>query len=200
MPIGDRPAEPLNDHEVQALIAATGTTLIGVRSKALIVIMWRGGLRCGEALALRDADIDMRGGTIRILHGKGAKAGPSGSTTRPSKSSRPGSTRAINASRQQCTPVHQDRRPDVRPLRRPHATTRPQSRHQRTGPRHRLRHTHACELAAEGVPVNVISRQLGHSSSAVTAVYIDHLAPADVIAVMRKRTWSHAQSFKRPSS
>ena len=57
---------------------------------------------------------------------------------------------------------------------------------------HGLRHTHAFELAAEGVPVNVISRQLGHSSSAVTARYIDHVAPQDVIIMGRARTWRAA--------
>ncbi|MQA75751.1 MAG: tyrosine-type recombinase/integrase, partial [Solirubrobacterales bacterium] len=31
---------------------------------------------------------------------------------------------------------------------------------------HGLRHAHAAELAAEGKPVNLIQRQLGHSSLA----------------------------------
>lgn len=59
---------------------------------------------------------------------------------------------------------------------------------------HGLRHTHAVELVAEGVPVNVISKQLGHSSSAITARYIDHVAPADVIAAMQARTWTEPAS------
>ena len=54
---------------------------------------------------------------------------------------------------------------------------------------HGLRHSHATELAAEGVPINVISRQLGHASSAVTARYLDHVAPAEVVATMQRRTW-----------
>jgi len=33
---------------------------------------------------------------------------------------------------------------------------------------HRLRHTHAAELAEEGYPVNFIQDQLGHASLAVT--------------------------------
>lgn len=55
-----------------------------------------------------------------------------------------------------------------------------------------LRHAHGAELAAEGVPVNVISRQLGHANSAVTARYIDHTAPPDVIAAMQSRTWTES--------
>lgn len=55
---------------------------------------------------------------------------------------------------------------------------------------HGLRHTHAFELSYEGKPINVISKQLGHSSSAVTARYIDHVAPADVLAMGRGRAWT----------
>ena len=36
---------------------------------------------------------------------------------------------------------------------------------------HMLRHTHAAELAREGVPMNVIQMQLGHSSHTPTGRY-----------------------------
>lgn len=55
---------------------------------------------------------------------------------------------------------------------------------------HGLRHAHAAELAAEGKPVNLIQRQLGHSSLATTSRYLDHIAPQDVIAAMRGREWA----------
>jgi site-specific recombinase XerD len=55
---------------------------------------------------------------------------------------------------------------------------------------HALRHTHAAELVAEGVPVNVIQKQLGHVSLATTDIYLRHIAPADVIAMGRKREWT----------
>jgi integrase len=42
----------------------------------------------------------------------------------------------------------------------------------------------------EGVPLNVISKALGHSSPAITSRYLDHIAPADVIALGRSRSWS----------
>ncbi len=54
---------------------------------------------------------------------------------------------------------------------------------------HGLRHTHAAELMREGVPVNVISRQLGHSSIATTARYLDHIQPQEVIEAMQRREW-----------
>jgi site-specific recombinase XerD len=55
---------------------------------------------------------------------------------------------------------------------------------------HGLRHTHAAELAAENVPMNVIARQLGHRSVATTSRYIDHIQPTQVIETMRQREWS----------
>jgi site-specific recombinase XerD len=35
---------------------------------------------------------------------------------------------------------------------------------------HQLRHAHAIELAHEGVPLNVIQRQLGHRNLGVTSI------------------------------
>ena len=54
---------------------------------------------------------------------------------------------------------------------------------------HGLRHTHAAELAAEGVPLNIIQAQLGHSNAATTSRYLDHIAPRQVVETMRKREW-----------
>ena len=55
---------------------------------------------------------------------------------------------------------------------------------------HGLRHTHAAELAYEGAPMNLIQAQLGHSSLATTSRYLAHIAPAQLVEVMRARTWS----------
>jgi len=55
---------------------------------------------------------------------------------------------------------------------------------------HGLRHTHAAELAAEGAPMNVVQKQLGHASLAVTSRYLDHVAPQALIDRLREREWS----------
>jgi site-specific recombinase XerD len=55
---------------------------------------------------------------------------------------------------------------------------------------HGLRHTHAYELMMEGVEMPIIQRQLGHVSLATTAVYLNHIAPKQVIETMRKRDWT----------
>ncbi|MEX2624732.1 MAG: tyrosine-type recombinase/integrase [Acidimicrobiia bacterium] len=54
---------------------------------------------------------------------------------------------------------------------------------------HGLRHTHAYELMMEGVEMPIIQKQLGHVSLATTAVYLNHIAPKQVIETMRKREW-----------
>jgi integrase len=55
---------------------------------------------------------------------------------------------------------------------------------------HGLRHTHAAELRAEGIDIGIISKQLGHTSIATTARYLDHIAPVAVIAIIAGRSWS----------
>lgn len=70
-----RPIEPLTPAEVSRLLAACSQRApTGVRNRALLVIMYRGGLRVAEALALKASDINAAAGTVRILDGKGAKA------------------------------------------------------------------------------------------------------------------------------
>jgi len=47
----------------------------------------------------------------------------------------------------------------------------------------------AAQLAREGVPMNAIQAQLGHSSLATTSRYLDHIAPQQLIEVMKGRRW-----------
>jgi site-specific recombinase XerD len=52
---------------------------------------------------------------------------------------------------------------------------------------HGLRHTMACELLQEGIDIGIISKQLGHSSIATTARYLDHISPTKVVTTMQGR-------------
>ncbi len=70
-----RPAEILTADEVLALIRACSPTApTGVRNRALIAVLWRSGLRVGEALALELRDVDLVAATLRVRHGKGDKS------------------------------------------------------------------------------------------------------------------------------
>jgi integrase len=69
------PAEPLTAEEAEALIAAVpGRGPLGARNRALVALLWRSGLRVGEALALRPSDVNERNGTVNVRNGKGRKA------------------------------------------------------------------------------------------------------------------------------
>ena len=41
----------------------------------------------------------------------------------------------------------------------------------------------------EGIPLNVIQAQLGHSNVATTSRYLAHIAPVEVIEAMHGREW-----------
>ena len=52
---------------------------------------------------------------------------------------------------------------------------------------HQVRHAHAVEMAREGVPLNVIQRQLGHADLGVTSVYLQGIDSTEVISTVRSR-------------
>jgi integrase/recombinase XerD len=186
------PPEPLTRAEVDALLAAcSAISRNGIRNRALIVVMARAGLRLAEALALKPADVDPQAGSIRILRGKGRKARTVGM---------PPDAMAVV---QRWVDLY--RQLGLRGQLFATAAGRPLTQNyvrnllgrladkagitKRVHP-HGLRHTMATDLARAGVPVNIISGQLGHSSSAVTARYIDHIAAHDVVTAMQGMRWS----------
>jgi integrase len=197
MPKGVRlPPEPLTRDEVLALIAACGSGICGLRDRAMIVMFWRGGLRCSEVLALRPRDIDRGpdGLTIRIANGKGNKS----------------RTVAIGVD----ASAHIERWLDVRLEKCPgkwvfgaikHRVGRNDMRMSGSNVRklmtrlgekagiakrvhaHGLRHTFSLELDAEGFPLGVIQRGLGHSNAATTSVYLSALGSREVVGALRAR-------------
>jgi site-specific recombinase XerD len=52
---------------------------------------------------------------------------------------------------------------------------------------HQLRHAHALELAREGVPLNIIQRQLGHTNLGTTSIYLQGIDPEEIITAVRTR-------------
>ena len=52
---------------------------------------------------------------------------------------------------------------------------------------HQLRHAHAVEMAREGVPLNVIQRQLGHANLVVTSIYLQGIDSGEIIETVRTR-------------
>jgi site-specific recombinase XerC len=65
------PADPPTVEEIVAVMRAAGETIHGQRLRALIVVLWRAGLRISEALALAEPDLDPRRGAVLVRRGKG---------------------------------------------------------------------------------------------------------------------------------
>ena len=65
------PADPPTVDEIVAVMRRTPADRHGLRLRALIVVLWRGGLRIQEALSLIESDLDPRRGSILIRAGKG---------------------------------------------------------------------------------------------------------------------------------
>ena len=67
------PADPPTVREIVAVMRHAGSDVYGARLRALIVVLWRAGLRIHEALALGEADLDPRRGSLLVRRGKGGR-------------------------------------------------------------------------------------------------------------------------------
>src|ERR687892_2194433 len=65
------PADPPTVEEIIAVMRRAGDGVHGGRLRGLIVVLWRAGLRIHEALALTEADLDARRGSLLVRRGKG---------------------------------------------------------------------------------------------------------------------------------
>jgi integrase len=167
------PADPPTVDEIVAVMRHTGDDRHGWRLCAMIVVLWRAGLRVQEALTLAENDLDARRGSILVRNGKGGRRREVGmdewgwEQLRPWLSARaelpvgslfciidgptrgrPWSGAAVRSEFRRVAALAGVRR--------------------RFAP-HQLRHAHALELAREGVPLNVIQRQLGHANLGTTS-------------------------------
>jgi integrase len=67
------PADPPPVEEIVAVMRAAGPDVYGDRLRAIIVVLWRAGLRVGEALALAETDLDPARGAVLVRAGKNGK-------------------------------------------------------------------------------------------------------------------------------
>jgi integrase len=167
------------------------------RLRALWVLYLTGGLRRGEALGLRWADIDLDAGKLavrRTLVAVGYSVQWSEPKTERSRrvvALDPGTVAELRAhriaqleERLKIGPEYRDddlvfASIDGSPTHPQHVSTMFE-RHQRdAGLRrirlHDLRHTAATLLLTEGVPLKIVSERLGHSSVAITADLYQHV-------------------------
>jgi site-specific recombinase XerD len=67
------PADPPTVEEIVAIMRHADDTPYGLRTRALIVLLWRAGLRISDALVLAESDLDRATGGVLVRRGKGGK-------------------------------------------------------------------------------------------------------------------------------
>ncbi len=185
------PADPPRVEEIVAVMRAAGSGLSGARIRGLIVVLWRAGLRIQEALDLHEQDLDARAGALLVRCGKGGSRREVGmddwgwehlSSWLAMRLELPiGPLFCIIEGATRGRPWQQT---GVRSQMRRLAT---QALVRRRFAPHQLRHAHAVEMAREGVRLNVIQRQLGHSNLGVTSTYLQGIDSAEVINAIHNR-------------
>jgi integrase/recombinase XerD len=189
-----RPPQPLSEPEVRALLAACGRGPAGVRNRALIAVLWQGGLRVGEALALYPRDIRSNG-CLGVRHGKNDRDRVVGLHQEADAvlgrwvAVRDGL--GINGHHPVfCTIAEGTTRRRGDPLQPSyvrHLLKRLQTKAgiDRRVHAHGLRHTHAHDLVLAGVPLVDIRDQLGHRNASTTDIYLRRIAPVDRVNRIR---------------
>jgi site-specific recombinase XerD len=163
----------------------------GFRLRGVIVLLWRAGLRIQEALSLGEHDLDARRGSILVRNGKGGRRREVGMDEWGWEQLRPWLTARAEL------PVGPlfciiDGPTRGRPwsgaaVRCEFRRVAAQAGVRRRFAPHQLRHAHALELAREGVPLNIIQRQLGHANLGTTSIYLQGIDPEEIIAAVRTR-------------
>jgi site-specific recombinase XerD len=185
------PADPPRVEEIVAVMKQAGDSPSGRRLRGLIVVLWRAGLRISEALALAEGDLETTRGAVVVRRGKGGRRREVGmddwawGQLRPWLEVRvslpigplfcvvsgPTRGRPWSSSQARVTLHRVASRAGVR---------------RRFAP-HQLRHAHAVEMAREGLPINVIQRQLGHANLGVTSIYLQGIDSGEIIETIRSR-------------
>jgi len=160
------PADPPTVEEIIAVMRAAGNSGDGARLRALIVILWRAGLRIGEALDLVETDLDPARGAVLVRHGKGGRRREVGMDRWAWSQLEPWMVlrRQLPVGALFCVirGATAGRRWEPSSARKQLAHTAAAAGVRRRFAPHQLRHAHAVEMAHEGVPLVVIQRQLGH--------------------------------------
>lgn len=185
------PADPPSVDEIVAVMRQAGTTRQGHRLNALIVVLWRAGLRIREALSLAETDLDQRRGSVLVRHGKNDRRREVGMDAWAWSALEPWRADRLEL------PVGPLFCVIVGPT-RGHAWSASSARtelHQvalmagvrrRFAP-HQLRHAHAVELLHEGIPLPLIQRQLGHSHLSTTGTYLQGIDSEEIISTVHGR-------------
>ena len=154
------------------------------RNRAMMRLLYRGGLRCAELCDLRMRDIDFSDGRVKIVEGKGKRdrvvwvdketleilrgwklerwAGPTFFTTRTGSPVQTSEVRRMVKRYGLRAGIDRDCHP------------------------HLLRHTFATELLEDGFSIIEVQKLLGHAHISTTAIYL-HVADEKLASRLRDR-------------
>ena len=187
------PPEPYTPDEIQKMLAACPpTSFIRRRNRAMVILLWRSGIRSGELLDLVPHDLDLSRCSVRVLRGKGGESRLVGIDQAAAAAMAEWIEFRAAAGKTGRQPLFCTYRGEriypsylgdmLKRLARDAGLSR------RVHP-HAFRHTHASELRQENVEIGLIKKQLGHKWLSTTAIYLDHVCPQAVIDTMRAREW-----------
>lgn len=185
------PADPPRVEEIVAVMRQAGNGRHGLRARGLIALLWRSGLRIAEAVALAESDLEPARGAILVRHGKGGKRREVGMDQWGWDQLAPWLDLRVSLPVGPLFCVLEGATAG-RPWASGGARTQLRRLALQAGVRrrfapHQLRHAHAVEMAREGVPLNVIQRQLGHANLGVTSIYLQGIDSAEIIETVSGR-------------
>jgi integrase len=192
------PPDPIQVEDIVSLLdacqphrAGRQAELSALRLRALIVVLWRTGLRISEALALEERDLDRRSCAVTVRRGKGGKRRISAmdewawgelDVWLEARRDLPfGAVFCVLSGRTAGRPISAT---DARRQLREAAGAAGLRR--RANP-HCFRHAHAVELWREDMDVYTIQQQLGHARLDVTAAYLRGVSPMEVLRPIGQR-------------
>ena len=163
-------AEDLEADEVNAIIRAAPSP----KAKLLMLQQWRAGLRVSEALDLevRDLSLDTASPTLRVRSGKGGKTRlvPVHPELHGALSSALAYGDISQCKIVEAHPVTAWRWVQAAVKRAEELGAISSGKRIST---HTLRHSYARHLLMNGIPINYLSRWLGHSSIQTTLIYLE---------------------------
>ena len=178
----------LEKAEVEAVLGQPNTRCpTGLRNRAILEVMYRGGLRLSEVVNLRPRDVRWESSGLEVRKGKGAK-----DRNVPVDSETVGWLRAWETLRPKgkrffCTLKGGELsgRYLQEMVKRLAVKALGDDRGKRVTP-HVLRHTYATELLNGGFTIREVQDLLGHSSVQTTQIYT-HVRPGDLAAKIQAR-------------
>lgn len=201
------PPSSLTTEDIKAAIDQVGAVsknaVYAERLRALIILLWRAGLRISEALALLEGDLNQATGEVFVRCGKGGKSRTVGIDDWVWEQLRPWLDLRRDMPPGPLFCVVEGRTAGVdawgaSQVREKFAALQAAAGLRKRFRPHQLRHRMTVELVQEGKPMPYVQRQLGHAHLGVTTNYTASLPQSEIIDAMRSRPQPVVSAFGQP--